>query len=387
MELNAVSQEVRQFLIRRFGFMPIDSSIVLHDRQGWQNFCSYRGFDTSQEGVYIPRDCSAHLLQDSEFILQNLFHEYFGHGMYTEHSLVGRQIQSLEQRLMEEENRAGIDSPEKRSELRQNSKIYSALGKIRQQILPQYEGFALWMEWYLSNMNGNRNGFEEKLKKFSPEQQALCKRFTDYSREYGEHALMFSTGLPKYYNQGILTEILQKIFQDDFGSIRFAMVYGSRKPYSDIDLFMVSDRLPCTHFGWLDIYSVTSKVFDDLISKFDISISDPLFTGEMVCGDKGIVEQTKAKLLSSAIAPDAIRFHRQHAEIAKETALQYGEDSSEYQTALRYNRSYLANAKELEQGRKPLTLKNLIALYPELFAGFKVHYSDKDINTENNGGI
>lgn len=382
-----IIEDTSGHLLDKFGFMPVYSSIALYDRQGWQNFCSRMELNAAQEGAYIPRDCSAHLLQDSEFILQNLFHEYFGHGLYTEHSLAGRQIQSIEQKLRDDESEEGINSPEQLFDFRQNSRLCTALAEIGRQILPQYEGFAIWMEWYLSAATGNMDGFERKFKRLSPEEQAICKRFMDYSREYGEHALMFSTGLPKYYNGDILTDILQRIFQDDFGSIRFAMVYGSRKPYSDIDIFMVSDNVPCTHFGWLDIYSVSSRVFEDLITKLDISLSEPLFTGQIICGDEKAVEQTKAKILSSPITPEAITFHRQHAETAKALAMQYDSDTMEHQTAMRYNRSYLANAKELEQGRKPLTLGKLIALCPEMFEGFKEHHSHTNINTENNGGI
>ncbi|MFH1065812.1 MAG: hypothetical protein V1734_04890 [Nanoarchaeota archaeon] len=366
------------FLKDRFGIIPAETTLSLHSFGNWQKFCSERKLDMSAEGVYLIRNYSALINTDSEFLLQNIFHEYFGHGLYTEYSLPGMQVKALEDKLAAEEQ--DTKSIEELEELRQNSDTYKHLQKLRQDILPEYEGFAMWMECYLSALVGEKQKFTEKVNKLSPVEQSLCRRFVEYSNEFGEHALFFSTGLPKHYNQPIITDILRKVFKDDFNSIKFAMVYGSRKPYSDIDIFIVSDKLPCKHFGWLDIYSVDTSTFEDLTAKFDISITEPLFTGQFVCGDRMLAMQTKNKVMGSPITQQAVEFHRQHAEKAKQLALQYPEASAEYQTAMRYNTSYLANAKEMEQGRKPLTLANLISRYSQDFKRFKKHY-DKSLAT------
>ncbi|MDD4877650.1 MAG: hypothetical protein PHO02_01285 [Candidatus Nanoarchaeia archaeon] len=381
-----ITEEISKHFSDTFGFMPIKSTIQIYGDAEWQNFCRNRGIE-EKEGVFLTRDLSSHLKASSNFFIQNLFHEYFGHSMYTEHSSPGRALHSLEIELMGEEIKAGLNSAEKAKEFRKQNPKHKAIQALKQRITPEYEGFAMWMECYLSELTDTNRQLKQKFGMLSAEQKVLCKRFIDYSNEYGEHALMFSTGMPKHYNSQILTEIISKIFANKFKDIAFAMVYGSRKPYSDIDMLIVSNTIPCIHFGWLDIYGISPESFENLVSKQDISITDPLFTGDFVCGDEDYLKQTKSRILSAEPTLEFANYHRQHAEKARELAMQYGTETQEYKTAMRYNKSYLANAREIEQGRKPLTLRNLIRLYPAEFAGFKKHYTDNDINTKNNGGI
>lgn len=193
------------------------------------------------------------------------------------------------------------------------------------------------------------------------------KKLTDYQSVHGEYALLYSCGFPKYYNINILEDILRKLFREDFNSIEFSLVYGSRKPQSDIDIFMVSDKIPNSYLQWIDISSVSNQNFQDLLSKLDLSITDPLFTGQFICGNKTYLEQAKTIINKMPITQETITHHIQHTARAKELALQHCEETKEHQTAMRWSKSYLANAKELKQNRKALTLANLVRKYPEDF--------------------
>lgn len=382
-DISLLKQKIDDFLIGRFGFAPTKTDFQFHNTDEWNEFCSKNRLETTANGVYMVRDSSAHVLQDVELALQAFFHEYYGHGYYTEYSLPGKRLKALESRLKEEEQDASIDTIGKLEEFRQHSTTCRVLQGFKQKIMPEYEGFAMWMEWYLSELFCAEGEFAEKYEKFSTEEKGICSRFVQYSQDYGEHALFFSSGMPKHYNSGIIQNILERLYGDDFESIKMAMVYGSRKPYSDIDLFIVSDKVNCANFGWLDIYAVNTGIFEDLIAKFDISITDPLFTGDFVCGSNEYLKQTRANIIAAPITQQAIEFHNRHAEEAKKLALKYPADSAEFQTAMRYNASYIANAREMAQGRKPLILANLIERYQDDFKGFKQHYG-KSIAT---GGI
>jgi len=361
-----VAKRVGSYIKERFGILPTKSIIKTYDKQQWERFCSERHLAPFSEGVYLLREHSANLLLDSKFLLQNLFHEYFGHGLYIEHALKGQELCNLEQRLFEEEKGAGIRSYEELTRYREKSATYKTLMELQKENLAYYEGFAMWTEWYLSMLTETQALFAEKFEALSNSEKDVCIHLIDYSRTFGDYGLLYACGLPKYYNRGIIEEILKTVFKSEFSSIDFALVYGSRKPYSDIDIFLVSDSIPCLFFGWLDIYSVSRQLFSELVSKLDISVTDPLFSGELVCGNKAYIEDTKNKVLSAKITEEAIRFNKQHAERAKELASRCDAER-ERKSAMRYSKSYRLNAIELSKGRKPLTLKALERLYPEEF--------------------
>lgn len=352
---------INAFLKEKFNIKVEKSTVNAYSKEEWVRFCNARNL-VNAEGIYIPRNHSAHILLETEFMEQNFFHEYYGHGLYIEHSANGKELHSLEKKLMEEEI-ANIKDMAELESFRENNTTYNELKEFCKENLSMYEGFAMWMEYYLSGLTGSLDRFEKKFMLMDDGRRLLCQRFIDYSMDYGEHALLYSCGFPKHYNAEIIEDILGRMFRKE--AIDLALIYGSRKPDSDIDIFMVSE-MPCCYFEWLDIYSVSRETFDDLVNKLDISITDALFSGAFVMGEKEILENAKSKVLKKKISKDDILFHRKHAIKAKHLAMKYPETAKEHKSAMRHHSSYLANADELEQGKKPLTLKNLIRKYPEL---------------------
>ncbi|MFH1638373.1 MAG: nucleotidyltransferase domain-containing protein, partial [Candidatus Woesearchaeota archaeon] len=117
--------------------------------------------------------------------------------------------------------------------------LYSKYSIHKDQL--EEEGFALWMEYYLSEVF-NLDYDEEAI-----ESKALLSCFAEYSNCYTDFGLIYSCGLPKYYTNQTLTEIIRKIY----GEVNLALIYGSKKPYSDIDLFLITEKKPL-FLGWLD---------------------------------------------------------------------------------------------------------------------------------------
>lgn len=355
-------REINLFLAKKFGIRVEKSSLQGYNREEWERFCTEGGLNDA-EGAYMPRDYSAHFLSDSEFAMQSVFHEYFGHGLFIEHAEAGKELHNLEEKLMQEE--AGIEK-DRLKDFRRNNAAHVQAREFCNKNLALYEGFAMWMEGYLSSLTGSFAMFRKKFEMLSNEQKSLCAKFASFADEYGEYALLYSCGLPKFHNRGILENILRKMYKKNFECIEFALVYGSRKPYSDIDIFMVAENIECSYLGWIDVYSVSRKTFDGLVGKLDISITDPLFTGDFIFGNKECLGKAKSRILSADIKPEHISYHRQHAEKAKELAMKHAEGSYEHKSAMRYSLSYNANANELEKGNRPLTLKELIRKYPGL---------------------
>ena len=359
--------EINTYLQERLGISVNESSLCKHSEEEWKKFSQKYGFNA--EGAYFVRDKSAHVNSDSDFCLIDTFHEYFGHGLYTEHSVFGKQLFSLERKLLKEEQESGIGI-EGLSAFRENNETCKQIAELQKRMIAPYEGFAMWMEWYLAMLTGKESLYEQKSSLRSESANRLANDFIAFSKQNTDYALLYANGFPKHYTNSILNEVTANVFRNDLNSIDFALVYGSRKPYSDIDLFIVSDNIPCFSKGWIDVYSVSRNSFSDLLSKLDISITDALFSGELVYGDNALFENAKIKAACAPPSKEAIDFHLNHVSKAKELS-ERCTDAGDKRTSARYAVSYYLNAVEMRQGRKPLTLNALIEKYPEEFREFE----------------
>ena len=153
--------------------------------------------------------------------------------------------------------------------------------------------------------------------------------------------------------------MVKKQFKEDFKSIELALLYGSKKPYSDIDVFVVSDKIQDTFLNWLDVRSVSSQGLTDMLSKLDISATESLFTGEFITGNKAYLEQLKETAIKIPITEQAVTYNMHQAEHARRIALLNDGDYNKYRTANGWSQSYSQNARLLIKGKKALTKKGL----------------------------
>ncbi|MBU2638470.1 MAG: hypothetical protein KJ955_05840 [Nanoarchaeota archaeon] len=358
-------EAVNNYLQERFGFCAEKSTLLQHSEEGWENFA--REQCPGADGVYLVRDMSANVKADSPI---DVFHEYFGHGLYIEHSLPGKELYSLERRLLKEEEEAGIQTRDELDAFHGQSSTCRQIEELEKRNIASYEGVALWMEWYLSMLTDNMQSYEKRFNAMHENKQRLCSDFIEFSKSNTDYALLYANRFPKYYDNSILNEIVRNVFKDDINSIDFAVAYGSGKPYSDIDMFIVSDVVPSFFTGWLDVYSVSHEMFNGLLSKLDISVTDALFSGKIVYGDETSFENAKRKAADALVSPEAISFHQMHLGKAKALS-EKCDDSSKKRSAARYAVSYALNAVEMKEGRKPMTLRALMARYPEEFSAFE----------------
>ena len=104
-ELRDLSERVSQHYSDLLHFQPRRISFELLTGEEWLRFCRRYGFNESSGGIFIPRNLTAYLLAETPNLPVNLFHEFFGHGLYFEYSEKGRSLQDLELKLMQEERR------------------------------------------------------------------------------------------------------------------------------------------------------------------------------------------------------------------------------------------------------------------------------------------
>jgi hypothetical protein len=137
--------------------------------------------------------------------------------------------------------------------------------------------------------------------------------------------------------------------------------YGSKKPYSDIDIFIVSNNPSRNYFnGWLDIYELNVKDFEYLKNNLDISITDPISTGTQIYGTT--LEKHQNNILNQPITSEAIN-HNILRSIQQKEALNKTTDARLIKIATGYAKTYELNAKELAQGNKILMLTEIMNKY------------------------
>lgn len=347
-ELARFADACSELIHNNFHFKNESSSLILHNENEWTGFLCRTG--TAQcDGVYFPKTSEAHLNLGSDFLPLNFFHEFIGHGLFCEHSVIGRRIVEFENQIKDLRCQNEEQFREKCAEFQ----TYLA------QHLHNYEGFALWMESFLSRTFGLDELFRKKIKRIHLQDRQILDFFMDYEKKYGARALMYQLGFPKHYDNKILPHILDHIYQDDIRGAEIVILYGSRKPYADVDLFAISEKKIIANNAWLDIYCLSKEEVMKHIALLDISVTDPLFSGELLIGNKNTFEELKQKIIAMPITQEAVEYNLmmsyEQINLSKEQKSKFKE-----RTGISYADSYQKNAQELAKGIKNLTLKKLL---------------------------
>ena len=366
MNLQNLVLESEEVLLSEFSIKPEKSNYVIHS--DWNKFVNNTGSHPDAHGFYLPRDLSAHLKESSEFLPVNLLHEYFGHGLFCEHAVTGQRIVSLEQSLAQTEKEMLNISElpvQKKFQVDETNPLFEKYKNQREELqqffsenIHNYEGFAMWLEHFLSKATNQEVLFEQKINELvHPDYKKLFEQFYDFSSQNGNFALIAQLGFPKYYDDTTIVDTLRKFYQKNFESIELAILYGSQKPYSDIDLFIVSDRIQSGYNHWLDIYARTPEEFEVDLSNFSIAVTDPLFSGKVIIGNSDYQEKLKQRVLNKPITQEAIQYNLTQSDEQARIALMYPEDSKERKIAESYQESFRKNSEELQVGNKVLTLR------------------------------
>lgn len=358
---DAIFRESQSFLLNKFGVVPRNSVYFFYDDFSWLNFCDLTNLNKLVEGVFFPRGLVANLKKDSSFLLPNFFHEYFAHGLYCEYSLPGRELVRLELDLMKlEQDLLREDFSNFRLRVLYEEYEYKKKGLeiFFNSNVESFEGHAVWLEYLLSKNVGVEGLFFEKLKTLPSSIVGFFEKFHSYSSEFGDFALNSALGFPKFYDGEVLEDLLRRKFKEDFSTIDLALVYGSMKPYSDIDLFIVSDVIKSERSHWLDVYAVSKAELVERVKSFDVSVSEAVFTGDVVVGSFDFLNHLKKLFLDGEITSKAIDYNISFSNYQFRVAKTYPFGSCEQRIASSYAKTYMRNAVELSKGNKLFVFKN-----------------------------
>ncbi len=349
LSLNPLIKEASGFCSSEFNLEIKKSKLKIYSEENWKEFCRVNNFVVGNEGLYVPLSYSAYVNVSSDVLVSNVFHEFFGHGLFCEHSQIGKNL---------------VDIIKNRGN--EKSFLYDEVNTKEQPLgfcktnIGNYEGFALWLEDLLCKETSNKKIWDLKKSRLPDDYVSLLEYFKSKEQELTRFGFMSQLGFPKFYDNEKIIEILKHFYSGQFNNIGFIILYGSRKPESDIDLFVVSTNPSQNHFnGWLDIYGLNREEFQGLIRKLDISITDPLFTGTLIYGDEIYFKQIKQNILEQEITQEAINYSLLKAEEQRRYLPCFEDMPREKKACLSYIFSCIRNAEELSRGNKLLTLEGI----------------------------
>jgi predicted nucleotidyltransferase len=348
MNLEKIIRESNEFIFDLFSLNNNETKINLVKKEHWNLYSFIYKFNKSSDGVYFPLIDERFINKDSNNIELLLLHEMFGHGLYYQNSLIGKEIVKKEKELVESKDDFNL-----------NSKMKINLENLYYENYIQIEGFALLIEQLLSQQLNLNKIYEKRFESMNYDNKIILEKYISFYNNYGELGILGQLNFPKNYKKNQIQNFVQKLFGNNIKDIKLCMLYGSKNPDSDIDLFVISNKIGSFFNGWLDIYSLTEKKFNDEINMLSLSATNPIISGEFILGDKNEYEIIKEKVLFSEITKEMIEYNYKISEQQKKLSYNFPKDSLEHKKGLSYYESFKKNAEYLSKGIKLLTYSNI----------------------------
>jgi len=348
-----------QFYQDLIGYKPEKTSLQQIPKNNWNQFTQTRGLNPKSSGIYFPRNQTAVIHEQNPL---SLFHEYFGHGLYSEQSLSGRKLVYLEKKLLEEEKQkffTGKFTLEDIQRFRQQNQTFQELDEFRKQNLLQYETFAIWTEYLLSEENGLKDLFGRKYDSLQGQEKEAVDSAINCSEQYGNLATFYASGLARRTTTERVKGLLEGLCKNKLDSIKFGVLFGSKKEFSDIDIYLVSEDIEPFSSDWIDTRIHTQERFEEGLRNFDIRVTDPIFSGEFILGNKDYFERQKQKLSEQPITEEAIQYNLQKSENYGKLKKENFELCDQVVNQRSYKDSYLVNALAIRNGLRLFTKENL----------------------------
>ena len=360
-ELKSTIDFCNDYHLNLLGYKPEQIGLRIFSDGEWGSFCERIGLNSNSSGAYLPRNQTAFLDGNNHL---SLFHEYFGHGLYCEQNLTGRKLIELEKRLLEEERREFQNREftlEELGEFRKQSENFQNLDEHRRENRIKYELFAIWTEWLLSSEMGLKEKFERRYYGFSSEDRQVIDRVINFSEGNGELAGFYNQGMARRTTAKRVKRLLQDIYKDKLKDVRFVLFYGSRKEFSDIDVFIVGENPQESHSDFLDVKMQSPRDLKKGIKNFDVRTLIPLMNGQFIFGDRDYFEKSKQQILSQPISEEAVKHNLKWSFRMQRLKDENLEDDFLRNKFEGYSQTYLANGLALKQGLKLFTKEDLLS--------------------------
>ncbi len=364
-ETRGLLETSNEFYQDLLGYKPEQTSLHQIPNSEWANLATKRGLNPNSSGIYLPRNQTALIRENNPL---SLFHEYFGHGLYCEQSLSGRKLVDLEKILLGEEKQEFSDSRFSLKDVqkfRASNQTFQELDEFRKQNLLQYETFAIWTEYLLSEENELRDLFGRKYDSLEGQEKEAVDSAIGFSEQYGALATFYASGLARITTTERVKGLLGDIYGNKLENVKFALLYGSKKEFSDIDIFMIGKDPQESSSDFLDVKMQSSRDLKKGIKNFDVRTLIPLMNGEFIFGDENYFKQIKQQVLSQQISEEAIKHNLKWSSRMKRLTEENLENKFLRNKFSGYLQTYLANALALRHEKRLFTKEDLISYFQD----------------------
>lgn len=351
--------QASEILEDKFKIKPEKSKLYIHeDIQKLIN----RTRNKKAQSIFFPRDLSAHV---SKGRLDLILHEYHGHGLYCEQTHYGKK-------MVEDENNIKNMPQEE---------VQKAL-TLHEYVKPNFEGHALWTEDFLLTSLNKLDLLESRLIELESldfhsqfhldlkTQKDVYDRIKQFELEKGIYDMWYSLGFPRQFDKNTLTEIAHEKLNSRFNNIIFLIHFGSKNPEGDIDLCAVLDDT-----AKLDEYEDSRTIdlvqynYSDFLRRmklFDLVITHPILTGELIFGDKNVFERLKITLNKQKPTDEAITYLKERSRWCLDYAIECFNESDKYVNALDLTLNNLSHALSYNEASMIYSQRKFVILLDEL---------------------
>lgn len=317
MNLEKLIQKANEFLLQKYNLKPETTQLNLFNEEQWQHLLQRTG-EEQTDGFFVPKYKHANINANSKNAVFIIFHEYFGHGLFEEYS------------------------------------EYDINADTEQYYLHS-EAFAMWMEQKMTTQLVN-----EGITIYYPDQHAkILQSIKEIEDEWGWLGVFGTCKMPKHYNQEDVKELIRNHARTHNREFESAILYGSQKPKSDIDLVLISKhKYENIYTEWLDIFNLKRGEFFQRIKNLDIAVTDPAFSGTILFDKNNDVKLARELAKTTNITQNKITYNENMSTHQQTVANQNKHHSQS--VAKQYSKTYSLNSKHLRRGEKLLTMKRLI---------------------------
>jgi len=292
-------------------------------------------YDLKGPAFYNPKEDKISL--SSESSIADLVHEYFGHALYSKQSTLGKKLkQNLElisdiedkykipkdaslnikhskgfkvEKLKKDEYILFCDTND--SKIQGYIKLKKETEDLFNKTTPLQEGFSIWMEEKILKQLGLIDLWESRRKMLIRTPYFdFYNSFLKEESEKGAITLLYKLGFPKSKDKNIITKVAEENLEN-FDRLKYLIQYGSLE--RDIDMVAVYpdnliDKEGLIYDGCMDINVLSETSFLQRAELYDIEISEPILTGNLLIGEEKSFNDLRSKIKTGKPSNEAVEY-------------------------------------------------------------------------------
>lgn len=283
--LEQLLNESGKYLKIELGLEKPEASICSCSENVWSEL---RQKGISGSAFYNPKEERIYL--GPEASIADLMHEYFGHALYTEQTLLGKKFQQT---------------------VKEDNQIKKETLDFFNKLTPLQEGFSIWMEEKILKQLGLTDLWQDRYELIAKgPYHGFYNSFLKEESEKGTITLLYKLGFPKSKDNLVIKKVAQENLKN-FDKLTYLVQYGSLE--RDIDLLAVYpdnilNKEGLIYDGCIDINVLSESSFLQKSSLYDIEILEPILTGNLIIGDEKSFENLKSKIRAGKPSNEAVEY-------------------------------------------------------------------------------